>query len=365
MDHYCTLAVAKNATLDEIKKSYRQLVLIHHPDKTKNDDTVFKAITVAYSVLSDAGKRKEYDMAGQVCDISELFEEAARNFTEFVFDERETSAEITVEIPLSSVNTGGSETITFDTDEKCTLCDGIGARSSDDVTTCLECNGTGRAFTHISAEIVAESRCPSCYGRRHHIKLNKVCIKCNGITTCKTTKTIDVMVPRGVPDGHSRRLTEMGGYNSRRGKHDDVWVVFRYTYSKKGISVHAGNDVSITVDVRLDEVLTGFVKRITLYDKPYKLCSISYLDPSKIRVISGMGLPIYKQNACGNLYISFNVIYPSKQKISRYHAIFQQMFKRGTVIRQPDDGDTIDLQSIDLLNEPLTSAQMNESMNPA
>lgn len=339
MDHYSTLAIDKGASFDEVKRAYRQLVLLHHPDKTKNDDTMFKAITVAYSVLSDADKRREYDAIGQVYDISDLFEEVARKFTDFVFEHKEPLSEIIVEIPLSRVNSGGSEEVTYQIEEKCTHCDGIGAKNSQDVTTCLACNGTGRDF---STDTVTDSRCISCDGKRHHIKLNKVCIKCKGTTTCKASKTIEVLIPKGVPDGHSKRLAEKGGYNSRKGKNDDVWVVFQYAYSKKGISVHASNDVSITIDVRLEEILTGFVKRIHLYDKPYKLCSMSYLDPSRIRVISGMGLPIYKQNTCGSLYISFNVIYPDKQKFSRYHVIFQQMFKRDKII-PPDDGNMIDL----------------------
>jgi len=60
MDYYNTLGVGKNATPDEIKKAYRKLASIHHPDKG-GDTAMFQKIEEAYRILSDPQKRKEYD----------------------------------------------------------------------------------------------------------------------------------------------------------------------------------------------------------------------------------------------------------------------------------------------------------------
>ena len=60
MDHYSTLGVAKTATPDEIKKSYRKLASQHHPDKGGNTNT-FQQIQTAYDTLSDPIKRQQYD----------------------------------------------------------------------------------------------------------------------------------------------------------------------------------------------------------------------------------------------------------------------------------------------------------------
>lgn len=62
-DHYRTLGVSKNASADELKKNYRKQAVEHHPDKG-GDPEVFKKINEAYHVLSDPGKRQEYDMQG-------------------------------------------------------------------------------------------------------------------------------------------------------------------------------------------------------------------------------------------------------------------------------------------------------------
>jgi DnaJ-class molecular chaperone len=60
MSHYQTLGVAKTATPDEIKKSYRKLASQHHPDKG-GDTTTFQKIEEAYRILSDPQQRQQYD----------------------------------------------------------------------------------------------------------------------------------------------------------------------------------------------------------------------------------------------------------------------------------------------------------------
>lgn len=60
MDHYQTLSVAKNATPDDIKKSYRKLASKHHPDKG-GDTATFQKIEEAYRILSDPTQRQHYD----------------------------------------------------------------------------------------------------------------------------------------------------------------------------------------------------------------------------------------------------------------------------------------------------------------
>ena len=66
-DYYQILGVSKSASKEEIKKSYRKLALKYHPDQNKGDkaaEAKFKAISEAYAVLSDAKKKKQYDMFG-------------------------------------------------------------------------------------------------------------------------------------------------------------------------------------------------------------------------------------------------------------------------------------------------------------
>src|SRR6056300_1700824 len=60
-DYYNILNISKDASLDEIKKSYKKLALKYHPDKNKDNEEStkkFQEITEAYSILGDEKKRK-------------------------------------------------------------------------------------------------------------------------------------------------------------------------------------------------------------------------------------------------------------------------------------------------------------------
>jgi len=64
-DYYKILGVDEKATEDELKKAYRKMSMIHHPDKNGNTDESkqkFQELNNAYELLSDANKRRTYDM---------------------------------------------------------------------------------------------------------------------------------------------------------------------------------------------------------------------------------------------------------------------------------------------------------------
>ena len=69
VDYYKVLGVTKTATAEDIKKSYKKLAMLWHPDRTttnkKTATDKFKQIAEAYSILIDPVKRKTYDLYGK------------------------------------------------------------------------------------------------------------------------------------------------------------------------------------------------------------------------------------------------------------------------------------------------------------
>lgn len=66
MNYYSVLGVSEDASNETIKKAYRSLALQYHPDKNPEGEERFKEISEAYEILSDPGRRKEYDRTGFV-----------------------------------------------------------------------------------------------------------------------------------------------------------------------------------------------------------------------------------------------------------------------------------------------------------
>ena len=67
-DYYSILGVPRGASQEEIKQAYRKMARLHHPDVNREDGTAeerFKEISEAYEILSDAEKRRRYDLFGE------------------------------------------------------------------------------------------------------------------------------------------------------------------------------------------------------------------------------------------------------------------------------------------------------------
>lgn len=81
VDFYARLGLPRNATQEAIKKKYRELCKVHHPDvnpnATESEKQVFLEIRNAYEVLKDPEKREEYDKKLRADEIKAK-QEAAR-----------------------------------------------------------------------------------------------------------------------------------------------------------------------------------------------------------------------------------------------------------------------------------------------
>lgn len=105
MNYYETLQVEETATQEEIKKAYRKLAKIHHPDGPSGDEDKFKRVAEAYEVLSDQNKRSRYDLelrGGGFNPFESFFR--GRDFSEAfdnIFGNQSRGDDITVRLNLS------------------------------------------------------------------------------------------------------------------------------------------------------------------------------------------------------------------------------------------------------------------------
>ncbi len=117
-NYYSTLGVAREATPDQIKQAYRRLASQHHPDKG-GDTARFQEIQEAYAVLSDPGKRQQYDnpmpqfsQGGSPFDFDAIF----NIFGADLRGQRRPAPRLSIWISLADVVTGGPRTMSIQTD---------------------------------------------------------------------------------------------------------------------------------------------------------------------------------------------------------------------------------------------------------
>ncbi|KAF8902101.1 hypothetical protein CPB84DRAFT_1679218 [Gymnopilus junonius] len=130
VDLYAVLLLEKDAAVDAIKKSYRRLALVYHPDKhaaateqAKQDaSTKFQQIGFAYAVLSDSKRKARYDSTGKTDEgfdlgaaddgweayFEELFDRVTRGKLDEMKKEYQGSSEELEDLKAAYETTGGS-----------------------------------------------------------------------------------------------------------------------------------------------------------------------------------------------------------------------------------------------------------------
>ncbi len=260
-DYYKILGVDKNASEDDIKKSFRRLAHEHHPDKG-GDTQKFKDINEAYQVLGDKQKRAKYDQFGSAAFDNNGFGGAgAQGFGDFGFGgfggaqgfnvnmddfgdlgdvlggmfgfggggrgrtKRGSDLEAELQIEFLESVFGVDKELRVYKHDKCTRCSGSGADPGSKTVTCATCQGKGRvqqAQRTILGTFNAVVTCPDCGGRGQ--KAEKHCVECHGTGVKKNERTLVIKVPAGISNGEGLKVTGEGEYPGPGGKSGDLYV---------------------------------------------------------------------------------------------------------------------------------------------
>jgi len=247
-DYYEVLGVNKDASNEEIKKSYRKLAMKFHPDRNPdnpNAEEHFKEAKEAYEMLSDDQKRAAYDQYGHAGvdpsmggagngfggagfgdafgDIfGDIFGGGARGQRNNVY--RGADLRYNMEISLEDAAKGTETKIRIPVQAACETCKGSGAKAGKSPVTCTTCNGHGQVRMQQGFFSVQQT-CPKCHGGGKTIKDEDKCGTCHGAGRIKQNKTLSVKIPAGVDEGDRIRLSGEGEAGVNGGPTGDLYVV--------------------------------------------------------------------------------------------------------------------------------------------
>jgi len=352
MDYYNILDVPKEASMEEIKKAYKKKAMMYHPDRNPDPEAAetFKKLSEAYTVLSDEGKRAQYDRFGSVDDIGSapdlsdifrnMFGGGGGDFGPFgqmfgnMFGRQEKQTNVIhCEISLGEVFNGTVKKIDYEITNTCQTCKGCGALDPKDVIKCMTCNGQGNITQRLGPMFMTQSTCPACFGNGTSIKTNRRCGNCNGNKEASYKKSFKMEVPKGIPDNFQHKLEGKGHFNKGTNGFNDLIIVFHYT-SPPSTTVDDGGNIRVTMDIKLEDLFCGFKRTISPYGQDLIVASTGYFNPTSSVVFKNKGLPLYQQKGkFGDIVVSFKVVYGDDDKapLRKYQDVFFKIYKKEAV----------------------------------
>ncbi len=243
-DYYEVLAVARDASEQEIKSAYRKLALKHHPDRNPGDSEAeerFKEAAEAYAVLGDSEKRARYDRVGHAgvsgaaggpgggfnADIFADFSDILGDFFGMGGSRRggpTRGADLRYDLEIAfEVSYAGTETtIQIPREEPCDSCQGSGAGPGSSRETCPQCQGHGQLRYQQGFLVVARS-CSRCQGTGSIVPTP--CSACRGSGRTPKERRVTVKIPAGIADSQRLRLHGEGEFGSVGAPPGDLYVV--------------------------------------------------------------------------------------------------------------------------------------------
>ena len=373
-DYYEVLGVNKNATDEELKKAYRKLAKKYHPDANPNNrkeaEEKFKELNEAYETLSNPQKRKMYDQfgfngpqgfggqggAGQggyysystngfdgfdgfsgFGDINDIFgsifggfgSSRRKNRTGPV---RGRDINHDIEITFEESFLGARKEFYINRDEKCSTCNGTGAKPGTSPITCPNCHGTGQV-TQVQNTILGQMQttrtCSECHGTGQIIK--EPCTTCRGKGTVRKQAKVTINIPAGIAEGETLILRGEGEPGERGGEKGDMHLTVHV--KRHSIFKRDGNNVLCDIPITMTQATLGAELEIPMVDGE----KVKYKIPEGTQTgtkfnIRNKGFKALNGNWQGDYIFTVNVQTP-KRLTKEQRDLFTQLAK--TMNEQP------------------------------
>jgi molecular chaperone DnaJ len=368
-DYYALLGVDRTATEDEIKRAYRKQARELHPDANPGDPSAeerFKEVTLAYEVLRDPERRRQYDMFGPEAQRGQGAGGAGDPFAGFggagglgdLFDAffggsgspfggtrtgarsgppAGEDAEAVLDLEFTEAVFGADQELNVRLPVLCDTCGGSGARKGTTPTTCSTCNGVGevrRVRQSILGQMVTSSPCPRCGGSGEEI--SSPCQDCRGQGRRAEDKSFIVEVPAGVDNGSTLRLPGRGAAGPRGGRPGDLYVHLRVR--PDGRFTRDGADLRHDLHLAMTQAALGVALSLDTLDGPEEIELAPGTPTGKEFRIRGRGVPHVQGRGRGDLIIRVVIDVPTDLTKEQEELLRQLAVLRGEEVAGADSG---------------------------
>ena len=330
MDLYNILWVEKNSTKEEIKKSYRKLAMEYHPDRNNGSSEAeekFKQINMAYEILSDDEKRKNYDMFWTTnsswnpfsswwvdVDLSDIFESFFwGGFNTWRGRKREfrgEDIEHNISIDLKTSIFWAKEKIKFNKKETCNTCswEGWSGKKS-----CSKCNWrwqVTRATQSIFWVIQQTVACDECSWSWEIFE--NICNDCHWEKRNFIKKEIEVDIPAWIDDWMVIKLTwEWNDWVWTQTKWD-LYIKFNVKTEEKGLE-RDWVDLHYSVEIEVVQAVLWTIKEINIPIIWKRKIEIkAWIEVNSVLKVSWDWVKYIDRDKKWDLFIKINIKIPKK-----------------------------------------------------
>ncbi len=346
-DYYADLGVARDATPEDIKRAYRKAARRLHPDVNPGAEAEeqFKKVSQAYDVLSDAEKKRSYDMG------SDPYAAGAAGFGQgFSFSDimdaffggqapgtgrgprsrmaRGQDALVRLDIDLGDAVFGAQKDLTIETAVGCQTCQGAGMRPGTSTRTCDVCSGRGeiqqvqRSFL---GQVMTTRPCMTCQGFGEII--TDPCYDCSGDGRVRTRRTLTLKVPAGVDTGTRIQLAAEGEVGPGAGPAGDLYV--EVSVDRHPVFQRRGDDLHATVEVPMTAAALGASLAIETFDGSQELEVRRGSQSGDTITLRGLGVTHLRGTGRGDVIVHQMVQTPTRLDAEQEELLRQLARARG------------------------------------
>ena len=326
-DYYEILGVDKNASQDDIKKSYRKIAIKYHPDKNPGDKDAeehFKEAAEAYEVLSNPDKRAQYDrfghsgmrgggFSGGGMSMEDIFSQFGDIFGGSAFESffgggggarrqgrRGTNLRIKLKLTLDEIANGVEKKIKV---KRHVLADGVSFKN------CPTCNGTGQVRKVVNTmlgQMVSASTCHNCHGSGKTIDKKPAGVDNTGLA--QKEEIISIRIPAGVADGMQLSMSGKGNMGPGGGHPGDLLIIIEEVENE--LLKRDGNNIIYDLHISFVDAALGSSHEVPTLDGKVKIKVDPGTQSGKILRLRGKGIKDIDGYGRGDQMINVNVWTP-------------------------------------------------------